>query len=328
MPGRADVSAEQVSGQPVLRIQVQAGALARYGVPAQTVLDLVEALGSKPVGRRDGGAAAVPVGGALPEDFAAARRRSETCWCRRRRASSVPLSRLADVDAGGRPGEDFREWGQRRIIGAMQRARPRHGRFRGRSPAQDRREGRSCRAAAIASSGAASSRTWSGADAAADRGAGGPGADFRPAVRHLSAGWPTCCWCSRRAVRLVGGVLALWAARHAVLDLGGGGFIALSGVSVLNSMVLVSFIRQLRDAGCRWTSDRGSGVDAVASGADDGAGGQPGLCADGAEHGRRGRSAAPAGDGRDRRRVTSTLLTLLVLPVLYRTFGPRKAPGA
>ena len=39
------------------------------------------------------------------------------------------------------------------------------------------------------------------------------------------------------------------AARHAVLDLGGVGFIALSGVAVLDDMILVSYIRQLRQNG-------------------------------------------------------------------------------
>ncbi len=47
----------------------------------------------------------------------------------------------------------------------------------------------------------------------------------------------------------VGGVLALWL-RHLPFSISAAvGFIALSGVSVLNSMVLVTFIRQLRGQG-------------------------------------------------------------------------------
>src|SRR5207302_3848321 len=47
----------------------------------------------------------------------------------------------------------------------------------------------------------------------------------------------------------VGGVLALWLRGLPFSISAGVGFIALSGVSVLNSMVLVSFIQQLRERG-------------------------------------------------------------------------------
>jgi cobalt-zinc-cadmium resistance protein CzcA len=47
----------------------------------------------------------------------------------------------------------------------------------------------------------------------------------------------------------VGGVLALWLRGLPFSISAGVGFIALSGVSVLNSMVLVTFIRHLRERG-------------------------------------------------------------------------------
>jgi cobalt-zinc-cadmium resistance protein CzcA len=47
----------------------------------------------------------------------------------------------------------------------------------------------------------------------------------------------------------VGGVFALWLRELPVSISAGVGFIALSGVAVLNSMLLVSFIRHLRDEG-------------------------------------------------------------------------------
>ena len=49
-PGNADVNLEQVTGQPVLEIKVKQNEIARYGVPAKAVLDLVESLGTKPLG--------------------------------------------------------------------------------------------------------------------------------------------------------------------------------------------------------------------------------------------------------------------------------------
>src|SRR5262245_2890130 len=50
VPGNADLAVEQVTGQPVLQVRVKPDALARYGVPAKAVLDLVESLGSLPLG--------------------------------------------------------------------------------------------------------------------------------------------------------------------------------------------------------------------------------------------------------------------------------------
>jgi len=48
--GAADVKAEQVVGLPTLRIKVKREALARYGLDAEDVLDVVEAIGGKTVG--------------------------------------------------------------------------------------------------------------------------------------------------------------------------------------------------------------------------------------------------------------------------------------
>src|SRR5262249_40578912 len=50
IPGQADVNVEQVTGQPVLQIQIKQDEIARYGIPVKAVLDLVESLGSKPLG--------------------------------------------------------------------------------------------------------------------------------------------------------------------------------------------------------------------------------------------------------------------------------------
>ena len=53
---------------------------------------------------------------------------------------------------------------------------------------------------------------------------------------------------------LTGGVFALWL-RDIPLSISAGvGFIALSGIAVLNGLVLVSFIRDLIASGtCRWS---------------------------------------------------------------------------
>src|SRR6185369_7831103 len=48
--GSADVSVEQVTGQPLLQVEVDRNATARYGIPAREVLEVIEALGGRDVG--------------------------------------------------------------------------------------------------------------------------------------------------------------------------------------------------------------------------------------------------------------------------------------
>src|SRR5690606_7226489 len=50
VPGASDVSGDQVTGQPMLRVSVNRDAIARYGVNAADVLAFVEAVGGVRVG--------------------------------------------------------------------------------------------------------------------------------------------------------------------------------------------------------------------------------------------------------------------------------------
>src|SRR6185436_15392712 len=50
VPGCADLSTEQMLGQPILQVAIDQEKIARYGIPAQNVLDLVESLGGKVLG--------------------------------------------------------------------------------------------------------------------------------------------------------------------------------------------------------------------------------------------------------------------------------------
>src|SRR5262249_10080611 len=121
----------------------------------------------------------------------------------------------------------------------------------------------------------------------------------------------------------VGGVLALWLREMPFSISAGVGFIALSGVSVLNSMVLVTFVRQLLGHGmplgeaiveAGLTRLRPVLMAAfVAS-----LGFLPMARSDGmgAEVQRPLATVVIGGV------ASSTLLTLLVLPVLYAWFGP------
>lgn len=51
IPGAADTKAEQVAGLPYLRVIIDRDAIARYGINASQILDTVEAIGGKVVGQ-------------------------------------------------------------------------------------------------------------------------------------------------------------------------------------------------------------------------------------------------------------------------------------
>jgi cobalt-zinc-cadmium resistance protein CzcA len=77
---------------------------------------------------------------------------------------------------------------------------------------------------------------------------------------------------------LTGGIFALWARGIPMSISGAVGFIALSGVAVLNGLVIISFIRTLRDQcmprGCR---SAGGCSDTPAPGINDRTRGGPGF---------------------------------------------------
>ena len=50
IPGAADVAVEQITGQPTLQIEIDRQALARHGVAAREVLEIVAAVGTPQVG--------------------------------------------------------------------------------------------------------------------------------------------------------------------------------------------------------------------------------------------------------------------------------------
>ncbi len=52
VPGSADVGVTQLTGQPMMQIEIRQDEIARYGVPATSVLDLIEAIGNRRGRRR------------------------------------------------------------------------------------------------------------------------------------------------------------------------------------------------------------------------------------------------------------------------------------
>ena len=116
LPGGGDGTVEQVTGRPVLRVEVDREALARYGVPAAHVLELVEAIGLIHAGEvRDGGRR-FRVGVRLPDRFRedpdALREVLVTTADGRR----IPLAWLASIRQEDGPATITREWQKRRLV--------------------------------------------------------------------------------------------------------------------------------------------------------------------------------------------------------------------
>ncbi len=114
IPGNTDVVVEPTTGQPSLRIAIKQDQIDRYNVPAKTILDLVESLGSKPLGEVVEGQLRFPLIVRLPEKY---RNKDaiEALLIATPSGERLPLSRLASVEVVEGPSTITREWGQRRI---------------------------------------------------------------------------------------------------------------------------------------------------------------------------------------------------------------------
>ncbi len=113
--GSADVSTEQVTGQPVMRVKIRQDEIARYGIPAAAVLDLVESIGGLPVGDVFEGQLRFPLVVRLPADRQASPEAIRNILVATPAGEQIPLSRLASVEVDEGPSQILRERGQRRL---------------------------------------------------------------------------------------------------------------------------------------------------------------------------------------------------------------------
>ncbi len=116
IPGAADVSAEQVAGLPFLNIEVDRRALARHGANARDVLDAVSAMGGAKVGEVYEGqrrfALQVRFAERFREDFAAIRRIPISTS----QGAVVPLGQLAKIELEDGPASVNRHNVRRRTV--------------------------------------------------------------------------------------------------------------------------------------------------------------------------------------------------------------------
>jgi heavy metal efflux system protein len=250
IPGVADLSAEQITGQPALRVEVKQDEIARYGVPAKTVLDLVASVGSVKLGEVMEGQLRFPLIVRLPEKDRATPESIGALLVATPAGERIPLSRLADLTVETGPSTITREWGQRRATVTCNV----RGRDMGSFVAEAQRK--------VAEKvqlppGGRYHMEWGGQFENLER------ARTRllivvPLAIVLIFGLLYMTYNnvvdSLRVMTSVpfawvGGVIALWVRGMPFSISAGVGFIAVSGVAVLGAMILVSYIRQLRDKG-------------------------------------------------------------------------------
>jgi cobalt-zinc-cadmium resistance protein CzcA len=116
IPGAADVSAEQITGQPILRVEVDWEALSRYGVSARQVLDAVKAAGGISVGEVLEPGRRFPLVVRLPESYRDDPHALEQVLIATATGQRLPLTLLARLVEVTGPSTIQREWGRRRIV--------------------------------------------------------------------------------------------------------------------------------------------------------------------------------------------------------------------
>ena len=325
VPGAADVRVEQTAGLPVINIKVDRNRLGRYGISARDVLDTIEASrAGKLVGTVFEGQRRFTLAVKFPESAINTPELLAKLPVKNQSNELVPLSQVADITVETGPAQISRENVERRVVvEANIRGRDLGGFI---AEAQRKVAGRVKLAPEY-------HFEW-----------GGQFEQLQEARRRLLIVVPltmmviflllyTAFGSARPAILIFlnvplavsGGVFALLVRGMPFSISAGVGFIALFGVAVLNGVVLVSYIGQLRAEGK-------SLEEAVTEGAKTRL--RPVLMTALVASLGFVPMAFSTGIGAEVQRplatvvigglVTSTLLTLLVLPTVYRWFESRR----
>jgi cobalt-zinc-cadmium resistance protein CzcA len=248
VPGAADVRAERVSGLPYLRIRIRREALARHNLVAADVLDTIETIGGKPVGQIVEGNRRFTMQVRFPQRQRASADAISNLKVGDNEGHFIPLAQLADVQEEEGPAQISREGGQRRISVEVN--------VRGRDLASF--------VAAAQKAVAANVRIpseyqleW-----------GGQFEQLKSASQRLAivvpaalilifvllyfnfgAASPALLIFMNIPMAATGGLLALLVRGMPFSISAGVGFIALFGIAVLNGIVLLTYIRELQHEG-------------------------------------------------------------------------------
>ena len=249
VPGAADVKVEQTTGLPLLSVTPNRAAMARYGLDGATVQQTIAiAVGGIQAGQVFEGDRRAPVVVRLPERLRQDLSALERLPVALPGGGEVRLGAVADFEVAPGPNQISREDGKRLVIVTAN--------VRGRDIGSFVQEAQSRIDAEVA----VPSGYWTGW--------GGQFEQLASAARRLQLIVPLALllifallYLTFGSVKdslivftgvplaLTGGVVALWLRGIPLSISAGVGFIALSGVAVLNGMVMITFINQLRQRG-------------------------------------------------------------------------------
>jgi cobalt-zinc-cadmium resistance protein CzcA len=328
--GAADVKVEQTSGLPMLEIELDKPAIARYGLNVSDILEVISiAIGGREAGLVFQGDQRFDIIVRLPDQLRQSREALQNLPIllpeneddeHGQNPTFVPLRELASIDLVDGPNQISRENGKRRVVIQAN--------VRGRDIGGFVQDAQ----AAIESKIKIPSGYWLEW--------GGQFENLKAASARLSIVVPACFFViflllfmalgsvkhaalvfSGIPLALIGGILTLWLFGLPFSISAAVGFIALSGISVLNGLVMVTSINQHVHAGKKLT-------EAVLAGALDKF--RPMLMAAIVPSLGYVPMAVATGAGAEVQRplalvvigglVVSTMLTMFVLPALYKRF--------
>ncbi|MCG3136619.1 MAG: Cobalt-zinc-cadmium resistance protein CzcA [Phycisphaerae bacterium] len=248
IPGSADVYAEQLTGQPVIEVRINQEALARFGIPAQQVLQMIEAIGGVKVSEIREAQRRFDLVVKLDEPLRRDPAAISQILLATAQGQKIPLASVATIRQIEGPSTLIREWQRRRIVVQCS--------VRGRDIASFVSE--------------AQQRIRSALDLPASYhiAYGGQFEHLQRASERLMIVVPIALGLifvllyltyNRFAdviriflalpISAVGGLVALHLRDMPFSISAGIGFVAMSGVAVLGDMVFVSYLRQLLDRG-------------------------------------------------------------------------------
>ena len=246
--GANEVTVEQLTGQTFLQVRIDPEAIARFGIPRRDVLNVVQAVGTKRVGDVREGLRRFPLVVRLPD-----RQRTDpdalaNTLIPTEAGPILPLNRVATIAEVEGPATINREWSKRRVTIQCN--------VRGRDVASFVEEAKRKIAAGVRLPDGYL-LDW-----------GGQFENMERANRRLMFVVPMALglvfvllFFSLKTLSevfivatgiplgVVGGVLALWVRGMPFTVSAAVGFVALSGVAILNGLVLVTFIKQRIDDG-------------------------------------------------------------------------------
>ncbi|MCA9413354.1 MAG: efflux RND transporter permease subunit, partial [Candidatus Omnitrophica bacterium] len=115
IPGNADVRVDQLTGQPVLQADLKEEVLQRYGIAGDDVLDIIEAIGGIETGEIREGQKRFDLVVRLDEKYRNDPEALSSIVVPTPDGQTLPLERLVDISFEEGPSTIQREWGRRRV---------------------------------------------------------------------------------------------------------------------------------------------------------------------------------------------------------------------